>query len=385
MKSESRSKRRALVESDELVGVEKGAAKRWKAVGSRERSGITLLIDGRWTLEDEFKGAVNLFGDIRTGFFDGAVRKGFGLLHGEVTVEEIQGLQRRGAAGALGCGLTSIRAVESSEEVIEHGARFALIHHATKLGRAVVGLGLVNFDVVVVGLEEIEAGAAHFEIELPAGDEHGIAHGFGFETTRREAPEKSRVGIRFVGNFIHGAALLEGLRHQDELVDVFEAPFVRDEFAGEEVEQLGMRGTCSIDSEVAGRLNKAGAEVIMPEAIDDDTRGQRICGIGDPVSEGQTPLLFGCIGGEGEGLADLFQCGGCDDFSRLGGVATMHSICGPRLREIARIDHRQLGELLDFVGEARALLGELYNFCGFVCGHVTEGGNGGDAFSIRLR
>ena len=35
------------IQADELIRVEEGAAEGGEAVGSRERSGITLLIDGR--------------------------------------------------------------------------------------------------------------------------------------------------------------------------------------------------------------------------------------------------------------------------------------------------------------------------------------------------
>ena len=53
----------------------------------------------------------------------------------------------------------------------------------------------------------------------------------------------------------------------DELVHVLQRPAARREFAGEPVEQLGMRRLVAAEAEVAGRGDEALAEVMMPEAI----------------------------------------------------------------------------------------------------------------------
>ena len=45
---------------------------------------------------------------------------------------------------------------------------------------------------------------------------------------------------------------------------------------GQPVEQLGMAGRLALDAEVLGGLDQADAEVLLPEAIDGDARGQRV-------------------------------------------------------------------------------------------------------------
>ena len=46
-------------------------------------------------------------------------------------------------------------------------------------------------------------------------------------------------------------------------------------FEFEEVEQLGVAGFVAAEAEVAGGGDEALAEMMMPDAIDDDARGQR--------------------------------------------------------------------------------------------------------------
>ena len=81
-------------------------------------------------------------------------------------------------------------------------------------------------------------------------------------------------------------------RQDDELVDVLQAPAVCDEFVREEIEQLGMAWGIAAETKIAGRGDEALAEVMMPEAVDDDTSGEWIFGMGDPVGEGKSALGF---------------------------------------------------------------------------------------------
>ena len=46
----------------------------------------------------------------------------------------------------------------------------------------------------------------------------------------------------------------------------------------------GCVGGCAVDAEVARRRDEAAAEVVLPEAVDHDARGQRIRRRGDPVA-----------------------------------------------------------------------------------------------------
>ncbi len=69
-----------------------------------------------------------------------------------------------------------------------------------------------------------------------------------------------------------------GVAEEDEAVDRFEAPLVFEELIGEPVEEFGVGGSITAESKVAGCGNDACSEVVMPEAVDDDSAGEWICG-----------------------------------------------------------------------------------------------------------
>ena len=48
-----------------------------------------------------------------------------------------------------------------------------------------------------------------------------------------------------------------------------------------------MRGAVAHAAEVVGRADDAGAQMVMPDPIDDDAAGQRMMGSTQPSSEGQ--------------------------------------------------------------------------------------------------
>ena len=65
-------------------------------------------------------------------------------------------------------------------------------------------------------------------------------------------------------------------------MQLLDGPAVVDEPGGEPIEQLGMRGLLAHDAEVARRADQAFAEVMLPDAVHDHARRQRIIGAGQP-------------------------------------------------------------------------------------------------------
>ena len=59
------------------------------------------------------------------------------------------------------------------------------------------------------------------------------------------------------------------------------------EVEGEPVEQLGVGGEFAGDAEVAGASDQAGAEDVLPEAIDGDAGGERVVGVEQPSGEAE--------------------------------------------------------------------------------------------------
>ena len=62
------------------------------------------------------------------------------------------------------------------------------------------------------------------------------------------------------------------------------------EFGREPVEQLWMGGPATVEAEVARRLDDAGAEMVVPEAIDLDAGEQRLGG--DPLGQFDSAVAF---------------------------------------------------------------------------------------------
>ena len=52
-----------------------------------------------------------------------------------------------------------------------------------------------------------------------------------------------------------------------------------------------MAGRIAAHAEITGSLNQSSAEMMQPEAIDDDTGGKRVPWVGDPPGEGHATLL----------------------------------------------------------------------------------------------
>ena len=59
-------------------------------------------------------------------------------------------------------------------------------------------------------------------------------------------------------------------------MQVLDGPTAVDQFGGQPIQQLGVAGRRSGSPEVAGRVHDAGAEVMLPDSIDDHPGGQRV-------------------------------------------------------------------------------------------------------------
>jgi hypothetical protein len=71
--------------------------------------------------------------------------------------------------------------------------------------------------------------------------------------------------------------LLPGIRKQDFAVQPFDVPALLDEASRQRLKQCGMRRPLALRTKVARGANKSGTEVLVPDAIDDNTSHQRCC------------------------------------------------------------------------------------------------------------
>src|SRR5262249_20245943 len=100
-------------------------------------------------------------------------------------------------------------------------------------------------------------------------------------------PEELVLAIEPEPRIIRARLLHVSGTRKDELVNLFELPFSRNQLARQPIQQLRMRRWFAAGSEVAGRGHDAAAHVMLPEAIDDHARQQpagALVHVGKPFS-----------------------------------------------------------------------------------------------------
>lgn len=68
-----------------------------------------------------------------------------------------------------------------------------------------------------------------------------------------------------------------------------------------------MRRLAAEEAEVAGGIDDAGAEVMLPDPVCEDPCGQRVSIAGDPLCERESALTLVCIRLQRVGLCDAVQ------------------------------------------------------------------------------
>ena len=92
---------------------------------------------------------------------------------------------------------------------------------------------------------------------------------------------------------------------EDDLADEgFDGPIVFDKAEGEVVEEFGVAGEFAGLAKIVGGADEALAEKVFPKAVDDDTGGEWVLGIGDPAGEFEAAGVVRRDVGGGAGLHD---------------------------------------------------------------------------------
>ena len=221
--------------------------------------------------------------------------------------------------------------------------------------------------------EVLEARAAHREVELAGDGEHRVIDRFGFELAAVHAPEKgvTRVDL-LVGRMAEGGLTI-GRARDDQSVELLERLAAVAEIDGQPVEQFGVCGQAAHASEVVWRIAQAAAEVVMPDAVDDDAPGERITVIGDPMREGDAPGTFGCVGGQVELRAQLLgkgQGAWADFFVGAAHITTLQHEDRPGLATVGPCTGEGASALVDRAHVSDLRRGEFGN----VRGNLGAGG-----------
>ena len=275
---------------------------------------------------------------------------GGGLGRGGVAAEdaavEVADLLGRGGRGDRGGSSGRLfeheGAVQEEERLLRDGGYVAE-------GRVLVGRGeiervqnarhLAAFDEAVDGAArggrlsgERDGEAAYRSIEPAGGEEHVVAQGFDIEAAAVGAPEEAVLRVNGAGGGVVGGGLLVGGGEEDAAVEFFERPAGGDEVDGEGIEEFGMGGQIAAEAEVAGGGDEAGAEVVHPDAVDEDAGGERVVGVDEGLGE------FEAAGAVGKGLlvaaAEAGEGAGRGECAGVVGVAAEEDVGGFRGRQV---------------------------------------------------
>ena len=293
--------------------------------------------------ESEFEGSRDW---IACGFPGETLGEELRLIDQKRVVQQRQRLQGRGGDDALGFRQRRIRTIVLAEHFRTHRARRRLIDRATIGFRRELFDREVGGDVVYRVAEEMESRAAHATVKLAAGGEDAVADRLCAQALRWKAPQQRRIRIHASFGRIVGARSAVSIRQHDLAMQWLHAPSAGDQLLREQIEQLGMRGALAVVAEVARRIHESAAEVLLPDAIRQHARRQRISRIPEPSCEGHATLALRLRFVHGESRKT--QCRQACWNNRLAAihdVATVEQMDRIlRLGGFACVNHRQLGK-----------------------------------------
>ena len=163
-------------------------------------------------------------------------------------------------------------------------------------------------------------------------------------------PEEAVFGVDRGVGFVPLRALTVGFAGDDQAVQVFQAPSVADEVVSEPFEEFGVGWGLASGTEVADGTDEALSEVVLPDAVDDDSGEERaspLVKVGDPIGQGAT--LLGAVVSETGFEGRLPIVGGGLVVCEHGEEAEVHSLVAGE--EVAAIEEPGFAGLGREVGE----------------------------------
>ena len=259
----------------------------------------------------------------------------------EAIVEQRKGLQRCQSLMPTRSALRRVCTVQRGHE------RIRLASHDEPVNAATVRTNVFRIKLVVfvmrrmfglLQFEQIKAWPFHFQVQLSADGQDGVADFLGFQSPAIHSPQKLVVSIN---RFCIGVALrsltIRGTG-DDQTMQILERLTILQEVARQPVEQFRMAGLLAHAAEVVRRIHNRATEVILPDSIHDRTPGQRMIVLSDPLCQRRAASRFGMIGRQRElpcVSGSQRNCTGRHGRTRLRFVASMqhsdaarHAVCG---------------------------------------------------------
>ena len=140
-------------------------------------------------------------------------------------------------------------------------------------------------------LRLFDAWATGLVFQFARRDQHRVANLFGFQAINRHVRKEAVVGIDnlpFLGGSGFGIVvrfLLVGCGRHDPAVQGLEFPTAIHKLGREPVEQFGMARSLAQFAEVTGIECQPGPKMVLPKAVRNHARAERVFGIGQPTGE----------------------------------------------------------------------------------------------------
>ena len=191
---------------------------------------------------------------------------------GPVAVDQQQRLGGRGRALPFGGAGESGGRVQAAQQLVLTVAFLGRVDRAA--------------EAVAVGRR-----AAGLKVQLAACRQHRVADLLGVQTARIEAPEVlvGRIRLRRPGGHAAVCGLPVGGGEQNLALQALQAPAAGEETLRQVVEQLRMRRRLAEPAEIVRGLDEAAAEQVVPDAVGDHARGQRVVLPGQPGRQDAAP------------------------------------------------------------------------------------------------
>ena len=212
----------------------------------------------------------------------------------EGAVHHQEGLPRHDRLGSIADRVAGVAEIEAGEDPVDRGAHDRHIDRAP--GRDVdVGLAERAFFAEDVATRVVLLHPpSHRQVEAPGELQQGVANRLDLKAAPVHPPEEPVLLVDGgVGRVVVARQPVRARQH-DVAVELLERPAALDEAARQPVEKLGMGGFTADRAEVARRVDDAAAEVPVPDAVDDDSRGERVLGVGDPARQFEPPARIAC-------------------------------------------------------------------------------------------
>jgi hypothetical protein len=123
--------------------------------------------------------------------------------------------------------------------------------------------------MVVRETKAIEAGAIHDRLQVSAHRQDGVADGFRIEPAPIHAPQVTIAAVDLRSFNVRDRRLAINAAGDNQPMQVLQRLVAVAKVGGQPIEQLGMRGPRTHAAEVVGTVNESGAEMVVPNAVDD--------------------------------------------------------------------------------------------------------------------